>query len=628
MKRRRLLISTAGFIIAAAIISYLSDLNHILAQHSISTRSGLISRVQGEVLIGRAGGDGREKAAAEMQMQDGDRLDTGMQSRAEILLNPATYLRLDEQSGVRAVSTALTEARFELLDGIFLVQAGNSELNTSYLFSGRGGPLRNPMPDPVPILNKLAFEIETPHVRAAIAGNGVYLFTVNASTTMIEVYEGELMLSGRVDPLLKKANRIKAGKRAIWVANDPASPSVADRKLKSFEGFDRWGFPIVKHGVVRRVEGEALANLDSNQDQLFRVTPEFQLREGQFLETGKQSYLQLAMGRGGSVTLNQRTRIMAVKTETDEAVYELIRGSVIVESSDIYPARTVGILTSQGSFSVMEEGSSARFEVNPQEISVRVRKGNVRRGKMEIGSGKGWLLAGESPFQEKRFEFEKNEVDAFDRWSSGTLSAGTIVHSEGRVVLQREGGGKLDLEKNSPKLRVQLLEGGRLSTGHGGRAALGIGTVLVHVDEKSEIVAVSAEEKTREFELLNGDAIVYMGSFFTGALTRGGPPALFYSKTSLRISTPHLVAVCSNSGDFRFDADSSGTRIDVRSGSLQIASTEDPLAKTFHKVKSKQTAFWAAGESIPKITASHASSLDDFDKWSVGVRDIPAQKRY
>ncbi|MBZ5496294.1 MAG: FecR domain-containing protein [Acidobacteriia bacterium] len=600
--KRQLNPTAANFIFVAVLCCYPPNAL-IHAQHSISTKSGLVSRVQGQVFVQHAQAENREAVSPDLQMMDGDRLATEAMSRAEILVNSAAYLRLDEQAEVRAVNTLLTEARFELLRGMFIIQAGNAAPPRTFA-GGRGRTAR--------LDASLAFEVVTPHGILTVGKDGLFRISIEPSATRIDVFEGEIALGGRSEAPRSKVGRVGGGKRVTLTGNHQTNPAITALKLRPFDEFDRWGFPIVRHGVVRRLEGEAFASRGREQVDGYRVSPEFQLREDQLLWTRKASYLELMINRGAYLCLNQLTQIRAVKTETEDAVFELLRGAIIVNSVNMFPERPVKIITPQGTFAV-KRGAFARFDVGMLETAVQVRRGGVQNGATALGSGTRLVLGGGTPPARERNTFEKDVFDPFDRWSSGLLRAGTITRYEGKVTLERQGGARLALDKSPPGTRAQLLEGGHLSTERGSRAVLSFGVFSIHVDENSELLAVSTAEPTREFELVRGSAIVYTE-----------PDSAIYSRMSLKISTPHGQADISGGGTFRFDVDSSGTKVKVRSGSLLISKPKEGAAKAGVRLKEKGTAYLSAGAGAPQISRI-PDAPDDFDLWSVGARQFPFQ---
>src|SRR5262245_2338837 len=97
------------------------------AQHIISTRAGMVNRTQGKVLIARKEAkDESENGQASngTQMHDGDKLRTESRSYAEVLLNPGSYLRLNELTEISTLNTSLTEIRVELIKGSAIIEIG------------------------------------------------------------------------------------------------------------------------------------------------------------------------------------------------------------------------------------------------------------------------------------------------------------------------------------------------------------------------------------------------------------------------------------------------------------------------------------------------------------------------
>jgi ferric-dicitrate binding protein FerR (iron transport regulator) len=531
-------------------------------------------------------------------MTDGDQLGTGFMSRAEILINPAASLCLDEQAEVRAVNTTLTAARFELLRGDLMIQAGNP-----MLLSEGSSPFRPPVNRTGSMTEALAFEITTPHGILTIVKDGLYRLSIEPSATRVDVFEGEVALGDRSLALRRKAQIIKGGKRATWTGDHPLSPAISVLKLKSFDQFDRWHFLMAKHGAAVGIEGAAVATGATGR---YRIVPEFQLKEGQMLSTENASHVEMRINLGTSLFLDQLTQIRAVKTDNEEAAFELLHGTIIINSEERFPMRPIRIITPQGNFTV-KHGSFARFEVNALDTAVEVRRGEVRNGLNAVSSGKRLLLKGGTRPSQEWTTPRKDALDLLERWSLGLLRAGTVTRHEGGVILERHEGGRLDLEKNASGF-AQLLEGGHLSTERGGRAAMTFGAGSIHVNENSEIVAVSSSERQREFEVLRGAAIVY------------SEPA---SPTRLRVSTPHGLAEISGGSIVRFDVDPSATRIKVRSGSLLLQTRAEPSAKSTIRVKENQTATLSAG-SPPQISRV-PDTADDFDRWSIGAREFPFQ---
>jgi ferric-dicitrate binding protein FerR (iron transport regulator) len=568
------------------------------AQHTISTKSGWISRVRGHAFIRRALSPKPEPVAPEQQMLDGDRLNTERMGRAEILINSTSYLRLDELSEVSVINSSLTEASFELHYGVFLIQAGvPSAFPWANLSRSRTAGSIGKIP---------AFEMVTPYGPLTIRKNGICQIIIDRLGTKIEVFDGEVALGGRNEALGNKAKVLKSGIRWIWRGGHPAQSTAL--RWRGFDQIDSWGFPLVRHGIIRREEGEIFASVVQDPSGEFGVPLEFQFRDGMFLSTRQASYLELMLNRGTFLRLGPSTRIRAVPAETEEAVFELMSGAIIIDSDPMFPyaMRPTRIITPRGAFSI-KPNSFVRIDVEPGETAISVQSGGVE-GAARIGSGKRLRYSGSAPPLEESVARKENPSDAFDRWSASLSHAGNLTFFEGHITLERKGGAKLELADSPPGLQPQLLEGGHLLTGQDGRAVLILGGFMIHVDRHSELVAVNASPRETEVALSSGAAIFYVGE-----------PQTIYARTNLTVTTPHGRTRISGPGIFRFDVDASGTRIRTRSGTLLAGSLD---GKSKFKVKEKQSVRLQDGGQAPQIVRL-ADTPDDFDQWSIGTREFP-----
>jgi hypothetical protein len=206
------------------------------AQHLISTKAGFINRVEGKVSLQRQDSEEDEviRASLGTQMKDGDRLSTATDSYAEILLNPGSYLRLDQKTEVRAVNTALTAVRFELLKGSVIIEVSTID-------------------------KKLPLEIGTPHGPVASAKAGLYRLDLKKGETVVRVQRGELFLGTREQLLAKSAIKIGKGKLTHFTAGFTGKPEIAkfDADLL-LDDFDQWSFQraetlvAANYAVLRR----------------------------------------------------------------------------------------------------------------------------------------------------------------------------------------------------------------------------------------------------------------------------------------------------------------------------------------------------------------------------------------
>jgi hypothetical protein len=90
------------------------------SQEVVSARSGVVHFLQGAVSLDDQPLD--RKAGAFPTMKEGSVLRTA-KGRAELLLTPNVFLRLDENSAVRMLSSSLTDTRLEFLQGSMILDS-------------------------------------------------------------------------------------------------------------------------------------------------------------------------------------------------------------------------------------------------------------------------------------------------------------------------------------------------------------------------------------------------------------------------------------------------------------------------------------------------------------------------
>ncbi len=93
------------------------------AQAVVSTHSGVINYSEGAVFLDNSALS--QKFGSFPSVADGSTLRTE-KGRAEILLTPGVFLRIDENSAIRMNSSALTDTRVEFLRGAGIVDSNNS----------------------------------------------------------------------------------------------------------------------------------------------------------------------------------------------------------------------------------------------------------------------------------------------------------------------------------------------------------------------------------------------------------------------------------------------------------------------------------------------------------------------
>jgi hypothetical protein len=214
-------LSTAVGAVITLLIA-MGSITSINAQYLISSKAGFVNRVDGRVFIERqenAGGE-RGRASLGTQMKEGDLLATADESKAEVLLNPGSYIRLGEQTEVRAVNTSLSEMRFELVKGSVIVEVGELE-------------------------KQIVVEIQTPAGVISVNKPGIQRLDVTGGVTTIAVRQGEAYLGTREQLLAKQATKIGRGKMtrlsSAFVAGSQLQLAKIDKDA-TVDELDAWSF--------------------------------------------------------------------------------------------------------------------------------------------------------------------------------------------------------------------------------------------------------------------------------------------------------------------------------------------------------------------------------------------------
>ncbi len=200
----------------------------------VSARAGAVNLTSGDVTVRRAGQKSWQTLLRTDDLRDGDAVRTGSDGRAEILLNPGSYLRLGEDTEFEMTDTSLNTLRLKVARGSALIEASIPE----------GGSSQAVMPEP-PTKTTTVIEaaarytdafvilIDTPKTQALIVRSGVYRINVAADgSTELFVRSGRALVG-------RDAVTVKEGKVAT-VARDGAV-EVAKFDGKQKDELDLWG---------------------------------------------------------------------------------------------------------------------------------------------------------------------------------------------------------------------------------------------------------------------------------------------------------------------------------------------------------------------------------------------------
>lgn len=107
-------------------------------KYLISAKAGAVNLTQGTVSVSRSGGTGGVLVKGDV-LEAGQQVSTSVEGRAEILLNPGSYIRLGANSSFEFMNTSLDDLRVKLTSGtaIFEVFATNEFKVSMFTPKGR-----------------------------------------------------------------------------------------------------------------------------------------------------------------------------------------------------------------------------------------------------------------------------------------------------------------------------------------------------------------------------------------------------------------------------------------------------------------------------------------------------------
>jgi len=200
------LVGMLAFLCAVNVAAQDSRLTGVVGnQYLISAKAGGVNFVSGTVTVTRSDGTAGRLVAGE-SLATGDRVETGSDGRAEILLNPGSYLRASGNSAFRFVSTDLEDLKLELTAGsaIFEVIAAD----------------------------EFRVSVKMPRQQLDLTRTGVYRLDLTADgNARLSVFKGEAY----VGP--KSQTELKGGRTALLTTSG-TSVAKFDRDTK--DPFDVW----------------------------------------------------------------------------------------------------------------------------------------------------------------------------------------------------------------------------------------------------------------------------------------------------------------------------------------------------------------------------------------------------
>ncbi|HEX8920446.1 MAG TPA: FecR family protein, partial [Pyrinomonadaceae bacterium] len=164
-------------------------------KYIISAQAGGINFVSGNVTVRRLGERSPRALVLTDNLQTGDSVTTGAGGRVEVLLNPGSYLRLDENSEFELTDASLDNLLVSLKRGSAVMEVtGASDV-------------------------ELALGVNTPQAEALITKGGIYRFNALPNeTTEISVRKGRVVFGKGTQTKLKGGQKALIGRAGVEVA--------------------------------------------------------------------------------------------------------------------------------------------------------------------------------------------------------------------------------------------------------------------------------------------------------------------------------------------------------------------------------------------------------------------------
>jgi hypothetical protein len=164
-------------------------------KYIISASAGGINFVTGNVTVQRQGEARQRGLTSTDDLRSGDLVTTGAGGRIEVLLNPGSYMRVDENSEFELTDASLDNLLVKLVKGSAVVEVtGASDV-------------------------ELALGINTPQADASIVRGGIYRFNVLPNeTTEIVVRKGRVLFGKDTPQKVKGGQKVLVGRGGVEVA--------------------------------------------------------------------------------------------------------------------------------------------------------------------------------------------------------------------------------------------------------------------------------------------------------------------------------------------------------------------------------------------------------------------------
>lgn len=175
----------------------------------ISAKAGGINAVTGRTRVQTQGSSDWEQLTVKDNLEAGDVVNTGLDGRVEMLLNPGSYLRVGEDSEFELTNNSLDNLEVRLIRGTAIVEATGAD-DTEMLIN-----------------------ITTPHTKMAIIRRGLYrVKVVPGDVTELIVRKGRVLLAD-------SHTNVKGGRKLIF-SGPTFSVAKLEKADKEMDDFDKW----------------------------------------------------------------------------------------------------------------------------------------------------------------------------------------------------------------------------------------------------------------------------------------------------------------------------------------------------------------------------------------------------
>ena len=175
-------------------------------KHVISAKAGGVNAVAGRVMVKRAG-QAAQLLSSQDDLTSGDQVTTGMNSQAEILLNPGSYLRLAENSELILADNSLDNLLVRVNRGSVIIEATGADDT------------------------QLRIGVATEQRHFIIARRGIYRINALPGSTELVVEKGRAFTVDNPGEL------IKGGKKVTYTGG---TAFIAKVEKVDRDAFDNW----------------------------------------------------------------------------------------------------------------------------------------------------------------------------------------------------------------------------------------------------------------------------------------------------------------------------------------------------------------------------------------------------